>query len=62
MSGVRLPPQYCVNRRRPHAGRENPRTPLHPYTTATQSYVSVGSATVAVDGQGLNLCFGVWRG
>jgi hypothetical protein len=43
---------------------KTPKPLSHPYTRVTQSHVSAGPAprTVTAAGQGLNLCFGVWRG
>jgi hypothetical protein len=41
---------------------KTPKPLSHPYTRATQSHVSVGLTTIVVDGQGLNLCFDLWRG
>jgi hypothetical protein len=33
LRGVRQPPDIVLRRRHSHTGRENPRTPTHPYAT-----------------------------
>jgi hypothetical protein len=42
--------------------KKTPKPLSHPYIRATQTHVSAGPATVATVGQGLNLCFDMWRG
>jgi hypothetical protein len=57
------PPRDIILRRIPHTCRENSRTPLPPLDKGhIVPCVRPAPRTITTAGQGLNLCFGEWRG